>query len=139
VPTHSVVLPVQQLRQPRDVDRDPPPLVGRQNLRLPRLGLILPALDAGERLPVGVAYYVAARNLVDAPGWRESARWFCHGRCLSVDAAEHPGQGLTSVDKRVGFAFEDPTNFIPGGFPLWPFASQVECGQHPFEPVNQSG
>jgi hypothetical protein len=35
----------------RGVDGDPPPLVVRQDFRLPRLGLVLPRAEVGERLP----------------------------------------------------------------------------------------
>jgi hypothetical protein len=52
------------------------------------------------------------------------------GRCLSVDAPECPGHDVASVDKSVGFAPDELANFFPGGFPLWPFAPQLECSQH---------
>jgi hypothetical protein len=42
-----VALP-QQLRQPRDVRRDAPRLVGRQHIGLPRLGLGCSGVDVGD-------------------------------------------------------------------------------------------
>ena len=58
-----------RLRQPRDVDGDPPRLVLRQHLRLPRLGLVVAGVEVGKRLPVGVADDVAAGDRLGAPGW----------------------------------------------------------------------
>ena len=51
----------EQLRQPRDVDGDPPRFVGGEHLRLPRLGLVVSRIDVRDRLPVGVSHDVAAR------------------------------------------------------------------------------
>jgi hypothetical protein len=71
-PRSSLALALsQQLRQPRDVDGDPPRLVRRQDLRLPSLGLVLSRVQVGERLPSRVAHDVAARDLVGPPGRRE--------------------------------------------------------------------
>jgi hypothetical protein len=74
----------EQLRRPRDVDGDPPRLVFRQHLRLPRLVLAVAGVEVRERLAVGVPDDVPARNLVDAPGRREAAGWFCHGLRATV-------------------------------------------------------
>jgi hypothetical protein len=58
----------KQLRQPRDVDGDPPGLVLRQDLGLQRLGFAVPGVDVRERLTVGVADDIAACDLVGALG-----------------------------------------------------------------------
>jgi hypothetical protein len=52
--------PPEQLGQPRDVGGDPPPLVRRQCLCLPRLVWALPRVHVSQCLPVGVADDVAA-------------------------------------------------------------------------------
>jgi hypothetical protein len=43
----ALTLP-KQLRQPRDIDGDPPRLVRRQHLRLPRLGLVIAGIKRQE-------------------------------------------------------------------------------------------
>jgi hypothetical protein len=63
----------QQLRQPRDVDRDAPRLVGGEHLRLPRFVFVLAAVEVGKNLPIGVADNVAAGDLVGMPGRGEAA------------------------------------------------------------------
>jgi hypothetical protein len=63
----------QQLQQSRDVASDPPRLIRREHLRLPRLGLVLARVDIGQRLPVGVMHDIAARYSFGAPGGREAA------------------------------------------------------------------
>jgi hypothetical protein len=83
-PTSAVILPMQQLRQPCDVDGDPSGLVFREHLRLPRLDLGGAAVDVGDRLPVGVADDIAARYLVGTPGRREAAWSLGHGGILPV-------------------------------------------------------
>ena len=55
----AICLP-EELGSPGDVDGDPSRLVAGQNLRLPRLGFVLPAVDVRERLPVGVPRSSAA-------------------------------------------------------------------------------
>jgi hypothetical protein len=72
-PNESVPNP-QQLRQPRDVQRDPPRLVLRQHLRLPCFGIVVAGIDEHERLTLGVADDVAAGHLVGMPGRRKAAR-----------------------------------------------------------------
>src|SRR5271170_457460 len=63
----------QQLRQPRDVDGDPPRLVFRENLRLQCFVLSVARVDVCESLSIGVANDIAARNLVWAPGRRKTS------------------------------------------------------------------
>jgi hypothetical protein len=70
-PSWFVPLP-KQLRQPRDVDGDPPRLILREHLRLQRLDLGLSRVDVGERLPVGVPDDIAAGNPVGGAGKRRS-------------------------------------------------------------------
>ena len=62
----------KKLRQPRDVQRDPPRLVLRQHLRLPRFG-------EHKRLPARIADDVAAGHLVGMSGrGGEGAQGFAH-------------------------------------------------------------
>jgi hypothetical protein len=61
----ALALP-EQLRQPRDVDGDAPPLVLGQHLGLQRFGFPFSGIDVRERLIVGVAD--------DIPCWRARAR-----------------------------------------------------------------
>jgi hypothetical protein len=68
----------QQLRQPCDVDRDPPRLILREHLCLQSIGRIVARLQIGKRLAVGVADDVTARNGVGTPWCGETARCFCH-------------------------------------------------------------
>jgi hypothetical protein len=44
----------QAAPQPRDIDSDPPRLIFREHVRLPRLGLGLAAVEVGDRLSTGV-------------------------------------------------------------------------------------
>jgi hypothetical protein len=74
-----------------------------------------------------------------ASGGTEAAGRFCHTGCLSDDALEHRGEGLTPVDRRVVRPFEDRANLIPDGFPLGTLTIQIEFGQDAFEPVDQFG
>ena len=46
---------LEQLRQPRDVDGDPPRLVLREHLRLQSFGRIVARIQIGQRLAVSVA------------------------------------------------------------------------------------
>jgi hypothetical protein len=78
----SIALP-EHLRQPGDVDGDAPRLVLRQDLSLPRLTIVVAAVEVGERLPAGVPNDVTARYLVGVPGRWETAGWFGHGDSLS--------------------------------------------------------
>jgi hypothetical protein len=58
---------------------------------------------------------------------------------LSFDALECHGEGLTPLDRRVGFSFKDRVNLIPDGLPFGALTSEVEFGQHAFEPVDHFG
>jgi hypothetical protein len=58
-------------------------------------------------------------------------------RCY--DILKHHGERLTPVDGRVGEPFEDRVNLVPDGLPFGAFASQVEFGQHAFEPIDNFG
>jgi hypothetical protein len=78
-PHSAVVLTVQQLRQTRDVDRDPSRLVLGQDFCLSCFGITVAGVYEGERLPVGVPDDIAAWRWVGVPGRREAAGWFCHG------------------------------------------------------------
>jgi hypothetical protein len=62
-----------QLGQSRDVGGNPPALVRREHLRLPRLGLVLAAVEIRDRLPVGVADDIAAGDLLSASGGGKAA------------------------------------------------------------------
>jgi hypothetical protein len=53
----------EQLRQPRDIDGDPPCFVFRQHLGLQRSGFAVSGIDVRDRLTVGVADDVAACDL----------------------------------------------------------------------------
>src|SRR5262249_16864656 len=55
------------------------------------------------------------------------------------DALEHHGERLTSVDRRLGFPFENGADLVPNNLPLGTLALQVEIVQHPFELINQFG
>jgi hypothetical protein len=55
---------------------------------------------------------------------------------LSFDAVEHHGEVLTPVDRRVGCPSKDRVNLIPDGLPLGALTSEVEFGQHAFEPID---
>ena len=55
------------------------------------------------------------------------------------DVLEHHGERLTPVDGRVGEPFEDGVNLDPNGLPFGALASQVEFGEHAFEPVDYFG
>jgi hypothetical protein len=46
------------LRQPRDVDGDPPRLVLREHLCLPRFGVVVARIEVSEGLSVGQRGYV---------------------------------------------------------------------------------
>jgi hypothetical protein len=70
---------------------NPPRLVLREHLRLPRLGVIVARVEVGERLPVGVSDNIAAGHRGGAPGRREAAWWFCHGVLLTVPPPAHAG------------------------------------------------
>jgi hypothetical protein len=68
----------KQLRQPRDVNGDPPRLVLRQDFGLPRLGIVVAGVEVRQRLPVGVADDLAAGLGVGVTrGWK-AAGWFGH-------------------------------------------------------------
>jgi hypothetical protein len=69
----GVAIPLsQQLRQPRHVDGDPASLILRQHLGLQRIGFVVPGVDVDERLAVGVADDVPARDRVSAAKAAES-------------------------------------------------------------------
>jgi hypothetical protein len=55
------IRPPKQLRQPRDVDGDPPRLILRQDLGLPCFGIVVAAVEVGEGLRVAVPDNIAAR------------------------------------------------------------------------------
>jgi hypothetical protein len=57
---HSAASKNGGLRQPRDVDGDPPRFVLRQHLGLQRFGFVVSGIDVRERLPVGVADDITA-------------------------------------------------------------------------------
>jgi hypothetical protein len=61
----AITLP-KQIRQPRDVDGDPPRFVFRQHLGLQRFGFAVTGIDVREPLPVGVADDVAAGGILSA-------------------------------------------------------------------------
>jgi hypothetical protein len=75
-PASVAICPPEQLRQPRNVDGDPSRLVLRQQLRLPRLVLVVAGVELRDRLPVGIPDDVTAENLVGAPARGKSAG--CH-------------------------------------------------------------
>jgi hypothetical protein len=79
------------------------------------------------------------RHRIGAPWRREAARWFCHSSCLSVNALGHHSEGLTPVDRRIGCPIQDRLNLIPDGPPFGALTSEVEFGQHAFEPVDHLG
>jgi hypothetical protein len=58
---------------------------------------------------------------------------------LSFDALEHHSEVLTAVDRRSGCPSEDRVNLIPDGLPFGALTSEVEFGQHAFEPVDHFG
>ena len=64
---------MQEVRQPCDVHSNPPRLVLREHLRLQSFSRIVPRIQIGERLAVGVSDDVAARNGFGSPGWWEAA------------------------------------------------------------------
>jgi hypothetical protein len=53
------------------------------------------------------------------------------------DALEHHGERLTPIGRCVGSPFEHRVNLDPDGLPFGTLASQIELGQHAFEPVDQ--
>jgi hypothetical protein len=129
----------EKLWQPRDVDGDPSRLIFREHVRLPRLDLGLAAVDVGDRLSTGVTDDVAAGYRVGVLRCGETAWWFCHSSCLSIDALERHGESLTPLDRRVGFSFKDSVNLIPDGLPFRALTGEVEFGQHAFELVEHLG
>jgi hypothetical protein len=56
-----------QVRQPRNIDRDPPRLVRREHLRLAGFGITVAGVDEGKGLPVGVADDIPARDGIGMP------------------------------------------------------------------------
>ena len=95
-PRSAVVLTVQQLRQPRDVDGDPPRLVLREHLRLQRFGIVVAGVEVRERLPVGIPDDIAARDLVGAPG-SPNLRRFPPSRAALLAAETVPSRVLRDL------------------------------------------
>ena len=99
----------KQLRQPRDVDRDPPRLVLGQDFGLPGLGFVVAGVHVGQRLTVGVP---ACQG--DGKRRGDSAM-----ATLPLDALEHLGECLTTVHRCVGCPHEDGVKLTPDGLPFW--------------------
>jgi hypothetical protein len=58
---------------------------------------------------------------------------------LSLDALEHLGECVTTVDGRIACPFEDSASLIPDGFPFGTLTIQIKFGKDAFEPVDYFG
>jgi hypothetical protein len=55
------------------------------------------------------------------------------------DVLEHRCECLTALDGCFGKPFRDRVNLVPEGLPFGALASQVEIGEHAFEPIDHFG